>query len=309
MYVGTAKGPAAPAAVGTRRRRTRLLVLAYVLVAPAVLWRLAVAIYPFLNTIYQSFTNNSPLAGVPRFIGLDNFVRMFHDPVVLQSLSFTLIFTVASTIIQLIYSMGIALLLNRSFRLRGLVRAVNLLPWAMPAIVIATASQWMFNSQYGMIDDLIARVLPFRPIWLASPLLARIVVIMLDVWKNAPWASIIILAGLQNIPREMYEAARVDGASSWRTFRSVVLPMMTPLIFTLLIFISTYRVLTFDLVYGLTQGGPGNATTLLSYQIYQLAFTGLYYGYGSAVAVFAFLIVTALALIFFMFMRRSERAL
>lgn len=309
MYVGTAKAPAAPAAAGTRRRRTRLLILAYVLVAPAVLWRLAVAIYPFLNTIYQSFTNNSPLAGVPRFVGLDNFVRMFHDPVILQSLSFTFLFTAASTIVQLVYAMGIALLLNKSFRLRGLVRAVNLLPWAMPAIVIATASQWMFNAQYGMVDDLIARVLPFRPIWLASPVLARIVVILLDVWKNAPWASIIILAGLQNVPRELYEASRVDGASSWRTFRSVVLPMLAPLIFTLLIFISTYRVLTFDLVYGLTQGGPGNATTLLSYQIYQLAFTGLYYGYGSAVAVFAFLVVVALCLIFFMFMRRSERAL
>jgi multiple sugar transport system permease protein len=309
MFVGAAKVPAAPIAVGTRRRRTRLLLLAYLLVAPAVLWRLAVAIYPFMNTIYQSFTNNSPLAGVPRFIGLDNFARMFHDPVVMQSLSFTFIFTAASTLIQLVYAMGIALLLNRKFRARGLVRAVNLLPWAMPAIVIATASQWMFNSQYGMIDDLIVRVLPFRPIWLADPTLARMVVILLDVWKNAPWASIIILAGLQNVPSELYEAARVDGASSWRTFRSVVLPMLAPLIFTLLIFISTYRILTFDLVYGLTQGGPGNATTLLSYQIYQLAFTGLYYGYGSAVAVFAFLMVLALCLIFFLFMRRSESAL
>jgi len=179
----------------------------------------------------------------------------------------------------------------------------------MPAIVIATASQWMFNSQYGMIDDLIVRVLPFRPIWLADPNLARFVVIMLDVWKNAPWAAIIFLAGLQNIPREFYEAAKVDGASAWRTFRSIVLPTLAPLIFTLLIFISTYRVLSFDLVYGLTQGGPGNSTTLLSYQIYQLAFTGLYYGYGSAVAVFAFLMVVALSLIFFFFMRRSENAL
>jgi trehalose/maltose transport system permease protein len=309
MYVGTAKVPTATVAVGTRRRRARLLLLAYVLVAPAIIWRVGIAIYPFLTTVYQSFTNSSPLSGTPRFIGLDNFVRMFHDPAVLQSLSFTFIFTVASTIIQLFYALAIALLLNRTFRGRGLVRAVNLLPWAMPAIVIATASQWMFHSQYGMIDDLIARVLPLRPIWLANPTLARIVVILLDVWKNAPWASIIVLAGLQNIPRELYEAARVDGASAWRTFLSVVLPMLAPLIFTLLIFISTYRVLTFDLVYGLTQGGPGNATTLLSYQIYQLAFTGLYYGYGSAVAVFAFLLVLVLCGIFFLFMRRSENAL
>jgi multiple sugar transport system permease protein len=309
MFVGAAKTPTAQAAVGSRRRRNRLILLGYALVAPAVIWRLGVAIYPFLATIVQGFTNTSPLTGNSRFIGLGNFTRMFHDTAILQSLTFTFMFTAASTAIQLVYALGIAVLLNRTFRGRGFVRAINLLPWAMPTIVIATASQWMFNSQYGMIDDLIARVLPFRPIWLADPTLARLVVILLDVWKNAPWASIIILAGLQNIPRELYEAATVDGASAWRTFRSVILPMLAPLIFTLLIFISTYRVLTFDLVYGLTQGGPGNATTLLSYQIYQLAFTGLYYGYGSAVAVFAFLIVLALALVFFLFMRRSESAL
>jgi multiple sugar transport system permease protein len=311
MYVDieAAKVPGAKAAAGTRRRRIRLIMLGYILVAPAVVWRLAVAIYPFLNTIWQSFTNSSPLAGEPRFIGLANYVRMFQDPVVLQSLSFTFIFTAASTAIQLVYAMGIALLLNKAFRGRGLVRAVNLLPWAMPAIVIATASQWMFNQQFGMIDDLIAHVLPFRPIWLADPNLARLVVIILDVWKNSPWAALIILAGLQNIPRELYEAARVDGASAWRTFYSVILPVLAPLIFTLLIFISTYRVLTFDLVYGLTQGGPGHSTSLLSYQVYQLAFTGLYYGYGSAVAVFAFIIVLFLCIVFFLFMRRSEQAL
>lgn len=309
MYVDVEVTKAPTAQVATRRRRNKLILLGYALIAPAIIWRLAVAIYPFLNTVFQSFTNSSPLAGIPRFVGLDNYIRIFHDPVIVQSLSFTFIFTVASTAIQLVYALAIALLLNRAFRGRGFVRAINLLPWAMPAIVIATASQWMFNSQYGMIDDLIVRVLPFRPIWLASPSLARIVVILLDVWKNAPWAALILLAGLQNVPRELYEAARVDGASAWRTFYSVILPVLAPLIFTLLIFISTYRVLTFDLVYGLTQGGPGNATTVLSYQVYQLAFTGLYYGYGSALAVFAFIVVATLSLIFFLFMRRSERAL
>ena len=167
MYVDieAAKVPSARATAGTRRRRIRLIMLGYILVAPAVIWRLAVAIYPFLNTIWQSFTNNSPLAGTQRFIGLANFTRMFQDPVILQSLSFTFIFTAVSTAVQLVYAMGIALLLNKAFRGRGIVRAVNLLPWAMPAIVVATASQWMFNSQFGMIDDLIARVLPFRPIF------------------------------------------------------------------------------------------------------------------------------------------------
>ena len=309
MYIRAAGTPKGRTAGGPRRRRIRLIILGYALVAPAVIWRLAVAIYPFLVTLFQSFTNASPFANPTRFIGLENFTRMFQDSAVIQSLSFTLIFTVASTGLQLIYAMGIALLLNRKFRGRGLVRAVNLLPWAMPTIVVATAAQWMFNSQFGMINDLIGRLLPFQPLWLANPTLARVVVILMDVWKNGPWAAILLLAGLQNIPRELYEAAYVDGSSPWRTFRSVVLPQLTPLIFTLLIFISTSRVLTFDLVYGLTQGGPGNSTSILSYQIYQEAFTGLYFGYSSAIAVFIFLIVLFLSIIFFLFMRRSERAL
>lgn len=310
MYIGMTKPSSSRNAVGSRRRRMKLIFLGYALVAPAVIWRLAVAIYPFLMTLFQSLTNASPFAATTHFIGLENFTHMFQDSAVIQSLTFTFLFTIISTGLQLVYALGIALLLNKAFLGRRLVRAVNLLPWAMPTIVIATASQWMFNSQFGMINDLFSRVFPaFHPIWLADPNLARVVVILMDVWKNAPWAAIILLAGLQNIPRELTEAARVDGASAWRTFRSVMLPQLAPLIFTLLIFISTARVLTFDLIYGLTQGGPGNSTSILSYQIYQEAFTGLYFGYSSAIAVFIFLIVLFLSIIFFLFLRRSERAL
>ena len=297
------------AAVAARRRRRRYinrLLLAYALIAPAVLWRSAVAGYPFVRTILQGFTNESPMAPVTHWVGLRNFVTMFQDPIITDTLAFTAIFTVASTALQLIYALGIASLLNRVFPGRTLVRAVNLLPWAMPAIVIATAAQWIFNSQYGMIDDIIARFVPFRPVWLANPAMARVAVTLLDVWKNAPWASIILLAGLQNIPHELYEAARVDGASAWRTFRSVVIPFLAPLLITLTIFIATYRVLTFDIVYGLTQGGPGTSTSLLSYQVYKLAFSGLYYGYGAAVATFTFLIVLVIGLVGFVFLRRSS---
>jgi multiple sugar transport system permease protein len=290
-----------------RRRHVNRILLAYGLIAPAVLWRAAIAVYPFVHTIVQSFTNESPLNPVTHFVGLRNFANMFQDPVIVDTLGFTAVFTIASTILQLLYALGIATLLNRSFRGRTLVRAVNLLPWAMPAIVIATAAQWLFNSQYGMIDDLVNRVVPgLRPIWLASPAMARVVVILVDVWKNAPWAAIILLAGLQNIPGELYEAAKVDGASSWRTFRSVVVPILAPLIFSVTIFVATYRVLTFDIVYGLTQGGPGTSTSLLSYQVYKLAFSGLYYGYGASVAIFAFLIVLVISVVGYAFMRRSE---
>ncbi len=291
-----------------RRRRGRGVLLAYALVAPAVLWRAVVAIYPFLHTVAQSFTNESPLNGATRGVGLRNYRTMFGDPAVTESLVFTVVFTLASTALQLIYGLGIATLLNRRFKGRMIVRAVNLLPWAIPTIVIATAAQWLFNSPYGMIDDLINRILPVRPIWLADSTMARIAVILLDSWKNAPWAAIIILAGLQNIPQELYEAARVDGSSAWRTFRSVVLPLLSPLLITLTIFIATYRVLTFDIVYGFTQGGPGTSTSLLSYQVYKLAFSGLYYGYSSAVAVFAFVIVLAISLVCYVALRRAVTA-
>ncbi|HVA89537.1 MAG TPA: sugar ABC transporter permease [Chloroflexota bacterium] len=289
----------------SRRRRVNRVMLGYALIAPAVLWRASISVYPFGRAVLQSFTNESPLNAAVHWVGWRNYFNMFQDTTVTQSLLFTLIFTLAGSALQLVYALGIASLLNRSFRGRTLVRAVNLLPWAMPTIVIATAAQWFFNDQYGMIDDLIARIVPVRPVWLASPTGARVAVVLLDVWKNAPWAAIFVLAGLQTIPSELYEAARVDGASPWCTYRTVVLPLLAPLLITLTVFIATYRVLSFDIVYGFTQGGPGYTTSLLSYQVYKLAFTGLEYGYGSAVAVFTFLVVLCITLVCFGFLRRS----
>ena len=290
------------------RPRARRLLLAYALVAPAVLWRVIIAIYPFLHTVAQSFTNESPLNGATRWVGLRNYHNMFNDPGITASLAFTAIFTIAATILQLVYGLAIATLLNRRFRGRTLVRAVNLLPWAMPTIVVATAAQWLFNNPYGMIDDLIGRIGFARPIWLADSTMARLAVVFIDTWKSAPWAAIIILAGLQNIPEELYEAAKVDGASAWRTFLSVILPQLLPLLLTLTIFIAAYRVLTFDIVYGFTQGGPGSSTSLLSYQVYKLAFSGLYYGYSAAVAVVTFAIVLAISLACYAALRRVEVA-
>jgi len=308
--MSTTSVPAATTAtrVTTRRRRpSNRVLLAYALIAPAILWRGAVSVYPFAHAILQSFTNESPLNVNTHWVGLRNYANIFQDSTVTATLGFTFAFTVASTILQLIYALVIASLLNRTFRGRTLVRAVNLLPWAMPTIVIATAAQWLFNDQYGMINDIIARVAPgVRPVWLASPTGARAAVILLDVWKNAPWAAIFLLAGLQNIPGELYEAAKVDGASPWRTYRSVVLPLMAPILITLTIFIATYRVLSFDIVYGFTQGGLGYSTSLLSYQVYKLAFSGLYYGYGSAIAVFTFLIVLVISLASFVFLCRAN---
>ena len=298
--------PVRRSAAAAHRRRTQIF-LAYALIAPVFLWRAAVVVSPFLHAVAQSLTNESPMHPPTRWVGLHNFQEMFRDPAVIQTLTFTGVFTVASTALQILYGMGIAMLLNSAFRGKALLSAVNLLPWAMPGIVIGTAAGWIFNSQYGMIDDLLVRVFHVRPIWLADPTMARVAVILVDVWKNAPWAAIILLAGLQNIPAELYEAARVDGASAWGTFRLIVLPLLAPLLIILTIFIATSRVLTFDLVYGLTQGGPGNATSLLPYQVYTAAFSSLDFGYASAIAIFTFAIVLVLSLVGYAILRRNER--
>ena len=174
--MATTSIPRAAVARRSRSRQLNRILLAYALVAPVVIWRVAIAVYPFLHTIEQSFTNESPMNFGPiKWVGLRNYGNMFQDPTVTESLAFTVIFTVASTILQIIYALGIASLLNSSFKARSIVRAVNLLPWAMPTIVVATAGQWLFNQQFGMFDDVWARIFAgARPIWLANNDLARL---------------------------------------------------------------------------------------------------------------------------------------
>lgn len=297
--------PVARRGVSLRGMAAKRILLAYALVAPVVLWRLATSVYPFLYTVYLSFFDNSPVRHSFDFVGLSNYVALTQDPDVHETISFTLFFTVVSVSLQLVYGLGTAELLNRRFAFRNLARAINLLPWAMPAIVIGVAATWMFDPNYGLVDDLIWRVSGARPLWLVDVTHARLAVTLVDVWKNTPFLAIIFIGGLQGIPTELYEAARVDGASGLRSFRHITLPLLMPLIISMAIFVAIYRVLTFDIVYALTQGGPGTSTSLLSYFVYVQAFRALNFGYASALAMFLFLIVLVVGLVGFVLLRRS----
>jgi multiple sugar transport system permease protein len=252
-----------------------------------------------------SFFDNSPVRRTFKFIGFDNYVAMTKDSNVSETLSFTLFFTVVSVTLLVVSGLAVAQLLNRRFALRGLARAINLLPWAMAGIVWGVASRWIFDVNYGLVNDLIWRVSGLRPLWLVNVNLARLAVTFADVWKSTPFLAIIFLSGLQGISEELYEAAKIDGADRWRSYWYITLPLLMPLILSMTIFTAIHRILGFEIVYALTQGGPGMSTALMSYTVYLQAFRVLNFGYASAVAVGLFLIVLVAGLFGFRLVRRA----
>jgi multiple sugar transport system permease protein len=309
LFASSTTRPGARDQARTRSRlgslKARRILLAYALVAPVVLWRFATSVYPFVYTAYLSFFDRSPVRRSFDFVGLGNYTALVQDPDVHNTIVFTVIFTIVSVSLQLIYGLATAELLNRRFPFRNVARAVNLLPWAMPAIVTGVAAVWIFNQDYGLVDDLLWRVGGGRPLWLSDVAHARLAVTFTDVWKNTPFLAVIFIGGLQGIPTELYEAARVDGANGLRAFRHITLPLLMPLIVSVSIFIAIYRVLTFDIVYALTGGGPGTATSLMSYVVYLQAFRVLNFGYASALAMVLFFMVLVIGVVGFGLLRRA----
>lgn len=287
------------------RLAARRYLIAYALVLPVVIWRLATSIYPFFHTAYLSLFDNSPVRRTHEFIWLENYQNALQDPGVINALGFSLFFTLLSVSLQIVLALVIAEMLNQHFPLRSVARAVNLLPWAMSAIVISTAAQWIFHEDYGLVNDIIWRISGERPLWLVNPHLARVAVVLTDVWKNTAFLVIVYLSGLQGISPEIHEAARIDGANSLQSYFYVTLPLLMPLIVSTAIFVAVFRVLTFELVYAMTGGGPGTATSLLGYLAYLQAFRVLNFGYASALSMILFFIVLFIGLVGFALLRRA----
>jgi multiple sugar transport system permease protein len=211
-----------------------------------------------------------------------------------QSMSNTVIFTVISVILELFLGLGIALALNQPFRGRGIVRTIALLPWALPTALIATAWTWIFNDQFGVWNDILLRlgVIETGVNWLGDPNWVLWTVIAADVWKTTPFVSILLLAGLQSIPQDLYEAHAMDGASAWQSFYRITLPLLMPqiLIAALFRFAQTFGI--FDLIQVMTGGGPGGATEMVSIYIYATIMRYLDFGYGAGLVVVTFLILS-----------------
>lgn len=269
--------------------------------APAALMLAAVALYPILYVLWLSLQRHSLIAGPARFVGFDNFTRLFSDARFWNALGNTVYFTVFSVAAELMLGLAIALLLARAFGGQGVLRAIVLLPWAIPTVVAARMWEWMYNGDFGVIDYLLGTHIN----WLGSPAWAIHAAIAMDVWKSTPFVALLLLAGRMTIAPELYQAARLDGAGSWALFRYVTLPLLRPLIFVVLIFrtIDAFRV--FDAIYVLTGGGPANTTETLSIYAYKVLFQGLEFGYGSAVAAAVFVCVAAITVVYVRLLRGS----
>lgn len=271
--------------------------------APAGVVLALVALLPMLLVVWLSLEQRSPLLGAARFIGFDNYLRLFGDVRFWNAFGNTVYFTAVSVALEILLGLAIALLLRHAFRGRALMYSVVLLPWAIPTVVSARLWEWMYNADYGVLNYLLGTSIN----WLGSPAWALNAAILMDVWKATPFVALLLLAGLQTIPRELYQAAAIDGASPWTMFRRITVPLLAPLILVVLIFrtIDAFRV--FDAIYVLTGGGPANSTETLSIYAYKLLFQTLEFGYGSALAVSVLLCVGLLTIVYVRLLRRSGK--
>jgi multiple sugar transport system permease protein len=272
------------------------------MVTPAIAVLVGVAVYPILGAMWLSLHRRVLVFRVNDFVGLDNYAFLLEDARFWSALANTAYFTLVAVGVELLLALPLALLLNRAFPGRGFLRAGVLIPWAIPTVVSAKLWAWLFNPEYGLIN----RLLPGTDVnWLGTPGYALHAAIVVDVWKTTPFVALLILAGLQGISDDLYKAARVDGASSWRIFRSITLPLLKPAILLALLFRTLDAFRVFDAIYVLTEGGPGNTTETLSIYAYKMLMRSGDFGYGSTLAVITFLCVMAISLVYLRLLGRS----
>ncbi len=283
-------------------------IMPVLMVLPVLLIRGFTTIYPILATVRNSFFNIKLLSGINEFCGFANYLNIFKDPKVITSIQFTAIFVVVSMVFHIVLGTILALILNIKFKGQRFLRTIILIPWAMPAVVIGMAAKWGFNDQYGLVNDLIRRFInpDFSYSWLIHTESARFAVIVMDLWKDLPFFAILVLSGLQFVSHDIYESAKVDGANGLQCFTRITLPLIARNIATLTIPFTLWRLTSFDLVYSMTSGGPGEDTALIAYRITTEAFTNLNVGYASSLAVVLFIVMIAFTILNMRVQRKME---
>lgn len=271
------------------RRQTRL---AWLLLLPSLLVVALVAIVPLLQTVYQSFTNARLASARPvSVVGLTNYGDLLHDGQFAASILVTFEFTLMTVVFEFILGLVIALVVNSNFKGRGPMRAAMLVPWAIPTVVSAQMWKWMYNDTYGVVNDLLQRVhlISHNVAWVADPSTSIAAIAAVDIWKTTPFVALLLLAGLQIIPTDMYEAARVDGANALQQFFRLTLPLLQPAIIVTLIFRTLDALRVFDVFYVMFGNRQDTQTMAIYAQQNIVAFSEL--GFGGAISVAIFLII------------------
>jgi multiple sugar transport system permease protein len=292
------------------KRKTDLF--PYALLTPALLVTILIIFFPILQTAIMSLFNYviwKPKDN--RFIGLGNYVQALRDEVFWISLKNTLYWIAGVIVLQLLLGFVTALLLNREFKWRGLARSLILIPWVTPSVITALMWRWMYDGNNGVINDLLVRIGVLNSYfpWLANSTTALPAIMVALMWQGFPFFAIMILAGLQAIPRTLYEAAEVDGATRLQMFGRITLPMLTPILFTSLLLRIIWVANSMDVIFVMTGGGPGYATHTLPVFAFIRAYKALDFGYASTIAIFLTLLLIAIVAGYVIRVLRSQEAL
>jgi ABC-type sugar transport system permease subunit len=277
-------------------------------VAPAALVILLVVVIPLLRAAYLSVHGvelTSP--GVEPFVWFGNYIDQLTSAGFWDSVTKALFFTVVTTALELSLGTGLALLMDQPMRMRWLLRSLVILPWAVPTIVNALMWRWIDNATYGSLNALLSQIgiiHDYVP-WLSQETTAMWMVILADVWKMTPFCAILILAGLQGIDRELFEAARVDGASTFQLLRRIVLPLLTPIILVVLVLRTMEAFKVFDVIWIMTGGGPASSTQTVAIYAYRTAYQGYDFGAGASLGYIIAIAIMLLAAVYLWLLRRT----
>jgi multiple sugar transport system permease protein len=300
---------ATPVARPLISRRARELAGGYLYLAPVIVVLGGTVLFPILKAMHMSLYHHVLIK--PKeygFIGLGNYVRLLHDQVFWLTLWNSFVWVFGSVTFQFLGGFAAALLLHQGFRGRAVLRTLTLLPWIIPGVVVALIWEFIYQPNYGLLNDVLIRLgwMTERVAWLSSPALAMPAVIVANIWRGVPFFAIMLLAGLQAIPTELYEAARVDGASVGQRFVYITLPMLRPII---VVATATRIVWTFnyaDLIFVMTSGGPANATQITSTYTLMQAYSNLDFGYAATLSVALLLIMLAFTTVYLRVTRGLE---
>lgn len=293
-----------------RRRRGDGLLIQYLFLAPAVIYVLAFFGYPIVKNLLmsvQAYDFSTFFNGEAPFVGLDNYVAVLTDPIFLKALANTGLFTIGSIIGQFVIGLALSLYFRKTFPLSGILRGLLLLPWLLPMIASAAVWRWILEQDNGVLNSFLSQIgLISEPIpWLTSSDTALVAVIMVNIWLGIPFNVALLYSGLQAIPEELYEAGQLDGATGWKSFWHITLPLLRPVVGVVLLLGVIYTIKVLDLIIGLTGGGPANATQTIATRAYELSFLEFDFGQGAALSNILIVIALAFSVVY---LRANARA-
>ncbi len=282
----------------------------YLFLLPTLIFLAIFVLFPIIYNIILSFQNVNVynLKGEHDFIGLTNYINTFKDEVFYISLKNSVIFTVLSIAFQFSIGFALALFFNKKFPGRSLFRSLMLLAWMLPMVITASVFQWMMSGDYGVINYILMQLgLISEPqSWLSSANTALYMTIVANIWVGIPFNMIILLSGLQGLPEQLYEAAKLDGAGRWLQFKHITLPLMKPTIMVLMMLGIIYTFKVFEIIFIMTAGGPVHASTVLPIYAYQLSFTTFEFSQGAAVSMIMVVLLTIIAFFYLRMMNKEE---